>query len=403
MTQKFDVVIVGGAMTGSILALALSSFTQHKIKIAIIEKYKPDFSQQGGFDARSIALAQGSLQKLSKIKPLVGDDLGKIVTDISTTIQEIYVSDQGHLGKTTITATEMNLPQLGVVVELAKLGEILTNIIQNHSNIHLFCPDTATQIDREQDYCTLILNSNNKLETKLLVAADGIQSQVAKACGVETVQLKDYNQSAIIANIELSQPHQNKAFERFTSQGPLALLPLIGNTKIKDQMSLVWCVNDPTALMNLSDDKFLEKLQQNFGYQLGKFKQTSHRFSYPLASQKAESHIHHRLAIVGNASQLLHPVAGQGFNLGMRDLFELATLLSDSFNKNEDIGRYSLLSQFEKNRLKDQTKIINSTSGLISIFTCELLPVQLARTLGLIGLNFCKIGKDWIANRALGW
>ncbi|MDP8033174.1 2-octaprenyl-6-methoxyphenyl hydroxylase [Pasteurella atlantica] len=403
MAQQFDVVIVGGAMTGSILALALSSFTDHKMQIAIVEKIKPDFKSQGGFDARSIALAQGSLQKLQKIQPLGTTNLSDVVRRISTSIQKIQVSDQHHFGKTTLKATEMHLPQLGVVVELAKLGFELSQLIQKHSNIQLFCPDTVANIERNQTACEITLSSGTQLKSALIVAADGIQSQIAKQCGVETVQLRDYNQSAIIANVEISQPHQQQAFERFTLQGPLALLPLCETAEIKNQMSLVWCVNDPSGLLSLSDEEFLAKLQQNFGWKLGKFLRTSRRFSYPLQSQKATSHIHHRLAIVGNASQLLHPVAGQGFNLGMRDLFELAKLLSGAFEQGNDLGDYALLSQFEKNRLADQNKIIRSTSGLISIFCCEFLPVQLARTLGLIGLDHFKIGREWVANRALGW
>ncbi|QGM80486.1 2-octaprenyl-6-methoxyphenyl hydroxylase [Otariodibacter oris] len=398
MAEQFDIAIVGGAITGSVLSLALSSATSHKIRIAIIEKSIPNFAEQGGFDARSIALAYGSLQKLAKIQSLVGQNLVDLIAQISTPIHKIHVSDQGHFGKTHIKAEELHLPQLGTVVELAKLGEKLNNIIAQHQNITLFCPNTVEKVERSNTHCTLTLANQEVIECKLVVAADGIQSQIAQKCGVETVLVKEYNQSAIIANVELSESHQNQAFERFTTQGPFALLPLTEKT-----MSLVWCMNDTTEVMDYSDDEFLQAIQQQFGWKLGKFSRVSKRFVYPLSLRKSQSHIHHRLAIVGNASQFLHPVAGQGFNLGMRDLFELATLVGTAFNQQQDIGDQALLSTFNENRQADQERIMRSTSGLISIFCCEFLPVQVIRNLGLLALNPLTFARHKVAHRALGW
>ncbi|MDH2997485.1 2-octaprenyl-6-methoxyphenyl hydroxylase [Pasteurellaceae bacterium LFhippo2] len=398
MSQKFDVVIVGGAITGSVLALALSSVSQHKMQIAIVEKNQPNYAEQGGFDARSIALAYGSLQKLAKIQPVVGENLATLVENISTSIQQIHVSDQTHFGKTTLKASELKLNKLGVVVELAKFGEKLANIIEQHQNIQIFCPDTVESIERTENECYLTLSSQQKLTSQLVVAADGIQSQIAQQCGVETQFIKDYHQSAIIANVELSEAHNGRAFERFTTQGPFALLPLTDKT-----MSLVWCVKDSAEPMAYSDQDFLKALQQQFGWKLGKFLRVSKRFVYPLSSQKSASHISHRLAIVGNASQLLHPVAGQGFNLGMRDLFELATLIGNAFNQQQDIGNFALLSQFDKNRQADQNRIMQSTSGLISIFSCEFLPVSSIRNAGLFALSHIPLARNMVANRALGW
>ena len=393
-----DVVIVGGAITGSILALALSSATAHQLNIAIIEKSPPNYAEQGGFDARSIALAYGSLQKLAKIEPLVGRNLAERIRKIATSIQQIHVSDQNHFGKTTLKAEELALPQLGVVVELATLGEQLNQLIAQQPNIQIFCPDTVVKIERDLTACQITLQSNKQITTSLLVAADGIQSQIAQQCGVSTDFIRDYQQSAIIANVKTTAPHYNQAFERFTKQGPFALLPLADNT-----MSLVWCLRDPTQAMAMSDTDFLQAIQQQFGWKLGKFTQVSKRFAYLLSSQKASSHIHHRLAIVGNASQLLHPVAGQGFNLGMRDLFALANLVGQAFEKKQDIGNSALLNEYEQQRLADQQRIMQTTSGLISLFSCDFLPVQVSRNLGLIALNHSKPLRNFVANQALGW
>lgn len=398
MEKQFDIVIVGGAVTGSVLALALSSFSQHKISIAIIEKLLPNYDQQGGFDARSIALAEGSLQKMSQILPLVGDNLETEIRQIATPIKQIQVADKGHFGKTTLKASEQNMPQLGVVVELAKLGKKLTACIEQQANIQLFCPNEVEVIKRSPQDCQLTLTGGEQLSCRLLVAADGIQSAIAKQCRVETLQVKDYGQSAVIANVELSEHHQNQAFEYFTEQGPFALLPLSGN-----MMSLVWCVKEPNELMQLPDSEFLARLQQQFGWKLGKFLRVSKRFVYPLILQKAESHIHHRLAVVGNAAQMLHPVAGQGFNLGLRDLYVLAKRVAEAFNQGKDIGDFSLLAEFEKERVQDQSRIINATSGLISVFSCEMLPMQVIRNLGLFTVSHSKTARDFIAGRALGW
>lgn len=396
--QNFDITIIGGATTGSILALALSSASDHQLRIAIVEKNLPDYEQQGGFDARSIALAYGSLQKMAQIRPLAGGNLAQLITAISTPIQQIYVSDQGHFGKTTLSANELKLDKLGAVVELAKLGEQLATVLSKQPNIRLFCPDTVAKIERTQQECHLTLASGKQLTCKLMVAADGIQSQAAKQCCIETVEVRDYQQSAIIANVELAVSHNGQAFERFTQQGPFALLPLTENT-----MSLVWCVKSPDEKMAMNDTAFLNALQQQFGWKLGKFKQVSKRFVYPLKMQKAESHIHHRLAVVGNAAQLVHPVAGQGFNLGMRDLFILASLVEKAFKQGKDVGEFELLNQFEQARNTDQARIMAQTSRLISLFCSDLLPVQILRNAGLIAISHNLIARNQVAHQALGW
>lgn len=396
--QNFDVVIVGGAVTGSVLALALSSATAHKLKIAIVEKSVPNYAEQGGFDARSIALAYGSLQKMAKIRPLAGGNLGDVVSTISTSIKQIHVSDKGHFGKTVLCANELKLDKLGAVVELAKFGGQLSELLVKQPNITQFCPDTVQALLRSETNYILHLQSGVSLSCSLLVAADGIQSDIARQCGIQTTPIQDYQQSAIIANVELAEPHQGQAFERFTPQGPFALLPLTEKT-----MSLVWCVADATEQMAMNDTQFLHALQQQFGWKLGKFCKVSKRFVYPLSLQKAERHSTHRLAIVGNAAQLIHPVAGQGFNLGMRDLFTLATLVGDAFHKGEDIGGFTLLNAFEHARNTDQKRIFQATSSLISLFCCERLSVQALRNLGLVALSHCESIRNQVAHRALGW
>lgn len=395
--KNFDIVIIGGAATGSVLALALSSATGHQLQIAVVEKSLPNYAEQGGFDARSIALAYGSLQKLAEIQPLAGGDLKQIIEEISAPIAQIHVSDQGHFGKTILNATDLHLDKLGAVVELAAFGEKLSAQLAKQPNVTVFCPDTVQILERDARECRLTLSSGERLACKLLVAADGIQSEIAQRCGVETLEVRDYQQSALIANVVLSEAHDGRAFERFTPQGPFALLPLREKT-----MSLVWCLAEPEAVMTMDDAAFLQALQQQFGWQLGKFERVSKRFVYPLKMQKAERHTHHRLAVVGNAAQLVHPVAGQGFNLGMRDLFTLAQLVGEAFANNEDVGGFALLERFERARNTDQARIMNATSGLISIFCCDFLPVQVLRNFGLAALSQCQAARNSVARQALG-
>lgn len=398
MAEKFDVVIVGSAITGSVLALALSSFSQHNMRIAVIEKMPTNYTQQGGFDTRSIALAEGSLQKFSQIQPRIGENLAVKIRQMATPIKQVHVSDAGHFGKVSLMADELGLSQLGCVIELARLGDYLTECLSKQTNVQLFCPNEVIEVNRSAQECLLTLQDGQQLHSQLMIAADGTQSKLAHQCGVKTELCHDYQQSAIIANITISQPHHFQAFERFTAEGPIALLPMS-----EQQMSLVWCVKQAESLMASSDQVFLTRLQQQVGWKLGRFTQVSKRFAYPLTSQKASAHVHHRLAIVGNAAQLLHPVAGQGFNLALRDLYTLATLLGDAFGQGKDLGEFSLLQYFMQARQPDQQHIMQLTNGLVSLFTDQTLAVQAVRNLALFAIEHTSLGRSWIAHQALGW
>lgn len=161
---------------------------------------------------------------MRQIIPLVGNNLGTEIEKIATPIKQIQVADKGHFGKATLKASEQNLPQLGAVVELAKLGKKLTACLEQHANIQLFCPNEVIEVQRSIDACKLTLNNGEQLNCTLLVGADGIQSKIASQCGVETLERRNYQQFAIIANVELSKPHQNQAFEYFTEQGPFCFI-----------------------------------------------------------------------------------------------------------------------------------------------------------------------------------
>lgn len=396
--MDYDVVIIGGAMAGATLALALSAKTQGQMRIAIVEKQAPQQHQQSGFDARCIALSDGSCQLLNRIQLPDKQRLWQKIQGIATPIKQIHVSDKGHSGIVEFSAHEFDLEALGAVVELQQMGQCLLQAMQQYPHLDYLAPQQVEQIEYLPSAVKIWLKNDRTLRAKLLVGADGSRSQVASAASIEQQLQREYGQTAIITNVQVQQPHQYRAFERFTDEGPLALLPMAGNL-----MSLVWCVKQPQALMSLDENAFLQQLQQRFGWRLGKLQQCGKRFAYPLNLYRAAQHIQPRTALVGNAAQTLHPVAGQGFNLGIRDLMALADVVADNFAAQQDIGDYALLQRYEEIRQADQQHIIQLTDSLVSVFANNLLPLQLARNLGLMALSQCRLAKQHFAKATLGW
>ncbi|WP_424404966.1 2-octaprenyl-6-methoxyphenyl hydroxylase [Pasteurella sp. PK-2025] len=394
----YDVVIVGGAMTGVTLALSLSHQTDGNMKIAILEKQATYHHQQGGFDARCIALSDGSCQRLAQITLPHGNNLWQLAQPLSCPIQKIHVSDKGHSGLTEFHAEEFHLDQLGAVVELNQMGKMLLDALRDYPNVDYLSPVEITDIQRSEHNVKISLKNDRTLITPLLVGADGSQSIVAKSANIAQICISDYQQTAIITNVLPQQDHQFRAFERFTDEGPIALLPMQDNL-----MSLVWCVKNPDALMQLEDSAFLQALQQRFGWRLGKFLQCGKRFAYPLKLYQAEQHVQHRIALVGNAAQTLHPIAGQGFNLGIRDVVQLSDCLATSYNTQSDLGSYAQLQVYETARQRDQQHIMHLTDGLVSIFANQLLPLQLGRTFGLMTLAQSTKLRQLFAKPTLGW
>lgn len=396
--MNYDIVIVGGAMTGTTLALALSAFTNGKMKIAVLERQPVKQHQQSGFDARCIALSDGSCQKFSRIILPDGQNLWQKIQPFSTHIEQIHVSDKGHSGIVEFSAREFHLQQLGAVIELQQVGQILLQAVEQSDNIDYLCPVEIAHIERLQDSLKISLKNDRTLTTPLLIGADGTKSEVASAVNISQEMLHDYGQTAIIANVQTQQPHQNRAFERFTMEGPLALLPMKDNL-----MSLVWCVRHADELLQADENSFLTRLQQQFGWRLGRFQRCGQRFAYPLTLSRAAQHVQARTVLIGNAAQTLHPIAGQGFNLGIRDVMTLANILSYAYLQQQEIGDDALLQQYENKRKADQKQMIQLTDGLLTIFANNLLPLQIGRNLGLMALAQSSMLRQYFAKPTLGW
>ena len=396
--MNYDIVIVGGAMTGTTLALALSAFTNAKMKIAVLERQPSKQHQQSGFDARCIALSDGSCQKFAQIILPDGQNLWQKIQPFSTHIEQIHVSDKGHSGIVEFSAREFHLQQLGAVIELQQAGQILLQAVEQSDNIDYLCPVEIAHIERSQDGVKISLKNDRTLTAQLLIGADGTKSEVASAVNISQEMLHDYGQTAIIANVQTQQPHQNRAFERFTTEGPLALLPMKDNL-----ISLVWCVRHADELLQAGENAFLTRLQQQFGWRLGRFQRCGQRFAYPLTLSRAAQHVQARTVLIGNAAQTLHPIAGQGFNLGIRDVMTLANILSYAYLQQQEISDDALLQQYENKRKADQKQMIQLTDGLLTIFANNLLPLQIGRNLGLMALAQSSMLRQYFAKPTLGW
>ena len=396
--MNYDIVIVGGAMTGTTLALALSAFTNGKMKIAVLERQPVKQHRQSGFDARCIALSDGSCQKFARIILPDGQNLWQKIQPFSTHIEQIHVSDKGHSGIVEFSAREFHLQQLGAVIELQQVGQILLQAIEQTDNIDYLCLVEIAHIECSQDGVKISLKNDRTLTAQLLIGADGTRSEVASAVNISQEMLHDYGQTAIIANVQTQQPHQNRAFERFTTEGPLALLPMKDNL-----ISLVWCVRHADELLQADESTFLTRLQQQFGWRLGRFQRCGQRFAYPLTLSRAAQHVQARTVLIGNAAQTLHPIAGQGFNLGIRDVMTLANILSYAYLQQQEIGDDALLQQYENKRKADQKQMIQLTDGLLTIFANNLLPLQIGRNLGLMALAQSSMLRQYFAKPTLGW
>lgn len=388
-----SILIAGGGMTGATLALAISHLTQGQLPVTLIERSQPDSRAHPGYDGRAIALAAGTCQQLADI------DLWRSLADCGTPITNIHVSDRGHSGFVSLKAEDHQLPALGQVVELFDVGQRLFQRLKTAPGITLRCPDQVTNVTRSADNVQITLNSGEQLDGALLVAADGARSPLAASCGI-TWQRDDYQQLAVIANVTTQLPHQGRAFERFTEHGPLALLPMSGN-----RMSLVWChpINEQSAIQQWDDATFLQHLQRAFGWRLGRFTQTGQRELYPLALQTAERQVTHRLALVGNAAQTLHPIAGQGFNLGLRDVMSLAETLASAHRQQQDPGGFAVLQHFAARRQPDRAATIGVTDGLVRVFANRYAPLVAGRNLGLVAMDHLPWLRNPLAARTLGW
>ena len=404
--KEFDVIIAGGGMVGATAALALAKIDQQPpLKIALVESVKADSNVSPSFDERAVALSAASVEIYKSL------GLWEALRNIAEPITDIHISEQNHFGFTRLAAKDYKLDALGQVIPLSETGPLLWNEIKKLKNIMSFCPNKIININskdeqQKSNHVTVeletSLNDDNKnITAKLLIAADGTFSNLAQMAGIET-ERQNYNQHAIIANISTEKPHNNKAFERFTQEGPLALLPLT-----RSRMSLVWCQTEEhlNKTMTLGDEDFIKELQSNFGFRLGKITKVGKRSSYPLSLHLPNKCFKNRTLLLGNSAHTLHPIAGQGFNIGLRDIAALVDSIRDclSSNKNLDFGNNKFLEKYESQRQPDWQKTIGTTDSLVRLFSNNFLPLNSVRSKALWLIDKVPILKNKIANGAMGF
>lgn len=390
--KQYDVVIAGGAMAGATLAIALHKLTAGQLRVAVVEAVAPNLVDHPGYDARSIALSQGSANLLEKI------GCWDTLAPVATPIEHIHVSDRGHAGLVRIDRRDIAVDALGYVIELADAGRVFHHQLADLTNVDLLCPAMITGITRHQDAVDLVLDNGDSLQAKLLVAADGALSGCCEMLNIGRSEY-DFDQIAVIANITTAEPHQGRAFERFTPQGPLALLPMT-----EGRSSLVWCIRPEARdeVMGWDDETFLAQLQQAFGWRLGELVKTGRRSAYPLLLRQSERLTSHRVAVVGNAAQTLHPIAGQGFNLGLRDVMSLAEEIATGVTAGEDAGSAAVLSRYRQRREADRDATVAMTTGLVGLFANDSFPLVAGRNVGLMAMGAMDVVKGPLVRRAMG-
>lgn len=388
-----SVIIVGGGMVGATLALTLSHLSHGTLPVHLIEATAPEADSHPGFDARAIALAAGTCQQLART------GVWQAIADCATAITSVHVSDRGHAGFVTLDAGDYRLPALGQVVELHDVGLRLFALLRKAPGVTLHCPERVASVTRTAEQVSVTLENGETLSANLLVAADGTRSALASACGIDWQQAP-YEQLAVIANVATSVAHNGRAFERFTAHGPLAMLPMS-----EGRCSLVWChpLDKRDEILAWSDARFCRELQHAFGWRLGRIGHVGRRSAYPLALTTAAKAFTHRTVLVGNAAQTLHPIAGQGFNLGLRDVMSLAETLTQVHAQNGDVGDYGVLSAYQQRRQADRNATVGVTDGLVHLFANRWSPLLVGRNLGLMAMELFPPARDALAKRTLGW
>jgi len=388
--QETDIVIVGAGMAGCLLALAIAKKSAH-LNIVLIDD-NPEIVKQGahpGFDARSIALSAGSCDLLAEL------GLWKDLAQNAQPIADIHISDRGNFGIVELETPPVACP-FGFVVELQNVGAVLQQQLALFPQIKRLYNSSIININKQQQQITCELHNQQQIDAKLCIAADGANSKTNQLLSIVSSQ-HDYQCSAIIANVRCDKAHHNRAFERFTDAGPLALLPLSAN-----RYSLVWSVKNSelAALLALDEEGFLAELQQAFGYRAGIFIQSGRRDSYPLKLIKSDKPITHRGVAIGNAAHCLHPVMGQGFNLGMRDLSALASVIAQS--DTSQLGGFTMLDRYWQARQQDHHNTIKMTDGMVRIFSSEAGPVIAGRNAALQAIAHFPLFAKPIVKQAKG-
>lgn len=389
-TLQYDLVIVGGGLAGASLAVALR---ESGLRIAVVERWPLEHDSQPSYDERTVALTW------SAHCIYAGMGVWDRVSGEAEPIREIHVSDRGGFGMTHLSHHHAGTPALGYVLPSRTIGSTLLSSMSSADNVTLYCPAEATALQQGEHRNNLTLVQEGQtfnLSAPLVVIADGGRSGLSDEGGNDP---KPYPQQALLTIVTTDRPHHGRAWERFAGEGPLALLPLSRN-----RLAVVW-TSMPEELAcreAMDDDTFVHHLQRVFGDRAGNLGEPSARKTYPLY----RSHLRHpardRRVVLGNAAHTVHPVAGQGFNLGLRDVAVLAELVFRARMAGQDIGSDTLLRKYNHLRRRDTFMVRQFTHSLVTLFCTDFPGARLARNLGLGGVELFPPAKRFLLHRTMG-
>jgi 2-octaprenyl-6-methoxyphenol hydroxylase len=396
-----ELIIVGGGLVGSVLALAMQSLP---LRCALIEARDPRVLAQPSFDDRSTALAEGSRRILDAL------GLWPQLAAMAEPITCIHVCERGRFGATRLRADDHGVAALGHTVENRLVGQVVWDALSKVPQLTTLAPARVLAVDTDIQAVSVDVDTGNgteRIRGRLLVAADGADSPLRAALGIKARE-DDYQQSAVVLNCTTEKPHRGMAFERFTGDGPLAMLPLG-----RGRMSVVWTcrADDARQLMQLDDEAFRSRLQRAFGYRLGRIRQCGVRSVHPLRRVVSDQVTGHRAVLIGNAAASLHPVAGQGFNLALRDVATLADALAHALRVDAadpgsagrvDIGADHVLSRYQSARAEDRRRVVSLTHGLVNVFGCMLPGAGMVRGLTLSAFDRFPPLKNMLAEQMMG-
>ena len=397
----YDLVIVGGGMVGASFCCALEqALGETHLSILVVEAISPNTNsaKQSSFDAKSTALSFGSR------KFLEGIGLWQALDDAVSAIHEIQVSDRGRLGSVEINRNEQNVEALGYVVENKRLGQVLNSRLNESGKINFLCPALVSSVKATEKGMQLGLqhgDTGTSVDASLVVLADGGKSPVCEQLAIAH-SIERYEQHALIANIVFEKPHQHIAFERFTDTGPLAVLPL-KSIDGKNRGSLVWTLSvEQAAQYKDLGEELLPLLQERFGYKLGKILEIGETFVYPLSLSIAKEQVRPGLALLGNVAHTLHPVAGQGLNLALRDARVLVDVLISAKKRSLGLGEMNILLEYVAHQEADQATTTQFTHNITKLFPSNNEAKVWLRKFGLVAIELLPTLRRGLAERAMG-
>jgi len=371
---RSDVIILGGGLVGLTLAIALDA---HGLTTAVVDPLDPSTQLAPGFDGRASAVSSASWRMLDTI------GIGARLTGQGCPIREIRVADGLAPGGLDFVPGEDDEP-LGIMFENRRLRAALHETAQQVAGVTLFAPTRAANVEREPHGVTVTLEDGRVLTAPLLIAAEGRNSPMREAAGINVARWQ-YDHVAIVSAFEHERPHGNVAYEIFYPAGPFALLPMLSTTEGLGRSAIVWSVarKDAPGMLKLSDRAFLAEAEKQMGGLLGRLSPAAPRSSYPLGFHHAAHIISHRMALVGDAAHGIHPIAGQGLNLGFRDTAALAEVIVTGARLGLDLGDAQVLARYERWRSLDTFMVAASTDGLTRLFGVKGRTASAIRRFGL--------------------